>query len=75
MNYKKLVNELDSLMDLIKSEQKKNEKTVEYFFSQLTEEEKNIRKDLKNENNKTSRKKLKNKLGMVRQAFGTLEAV
>ncbi len=42
MNFKKLVNELNSLMDSIINDHQKNEKTMKSFFTQLKEEENSI---------------------------------
>lgn len=74
MNFNSLVNELNSVMDSIINDQKKNEKTMKSFYSQLKEEEINLHKKLKKESSKNSRKKLERKLDLVKQAFGSLQA-
>ncbi len=75
MSYKKLVNDFNSIIDSIINDHLQYEKAKKAFFTQLKEEENNVRKKLKKINSKASRKKLKKKLGMVQQAYAYLETV
>ena len=73
MKSKKLVNELNSLMDSAESKRQKHKKILKTFFRDFKKEEQKIRKKMKQENNKASLKKLKRKLGMVKEAYALLD--
>jgi len=74
MKSQKLVNELNDLLASAAKEREDHKKTLRTFFRQFKDEEQDIRKKLRIEDNKASRKKLKKKLGMVQEAYGILNA-
>lgn len=74
MKSQKLINELDTLLTTASIERKKHQKTLKAFFQQFQNEEQSIRMKLDKEKSKSSRKKLKKELGMVREAYDILSA-
>lgn len=75
MKYDKLIDELNNLLDSAACEQEKHQKKLQLFFEQFRSEEKKLLKQLKKENLKTNRNKLKKELGVVQKAYTILGAV
>ena len=72
MKYKKLINESSNLFDSINEQQRKHQKKLKLYFVQFKTEEQELRKKLKKENGKNSRRKLKKELGIVKEAYAIL---
>ena len=72
MNYKKLVNELDNLLDLATKEQNKHKKVLEHYLQKITAKEKVLRRELESEKKRSARGKLNKELGMVKTGYELL---
>ena len=72
MKYQKLVDELNNLLDLAAKEQKKRRDTLKFYQAQFMDEERKLRKKLKQSSDKVNRKKLKKELGLVKEAYAIL---
>lgn len=74
MKYKKLVNELNDNLALAGKERHKHQKVLKSYLKCIKTEEQDIRTKLENENDETSRRKLNNKLDLVKEAYGILDS-
>ncbi len=72
MKYKKLVNELNNHLELASKEQHKHQTKLKSYLGRFKTEEQDIRTKLEKENDKTSRRKLKKELDLVKVAYGML---
>lgn len=73
MKYKKLVAELNSLLDSVARQRDRHQKKVKQYLEQFKSEEKELRKQLENETDKGGREKLERDLGLVKQAYAILD--
>ena len=69
MKSKKLVVELNNLLDSATKEQKKRRKGLKIYADKVKTEEKIIRAKLKNNVTKSTRRKLKKELSLVNKAY------
>jgi len=74
MKYKKLVNELNHHLVLAGKEKLKHQKILKSYLQRFRTEEQDIRSKLENENDETSRRKLNEKLNLVKEAYGMLDS-
>lgn len=72
MKYQKLVNELNNLLGSATGQSHKHQEKLNLYLGQFKTEEQKLRRKLENENNKTSRGKLKRELGVVKEAYAIL---
>lgn len=74
MKYQKLTNKLNDLLDLTGREEDKHQEKLNKYFWRLRAEEQKLRKKMKNEIDKTSRKRLKKKLNIVNKGYDLLSS-
>ena len=72
MKYQKLVNELNNLLGSATRRSHEHQEKLNLFLGRFKAEEQKLLEKLENENNKTSRGKLKRELGMVKEAYAIL---
>jgi len=74
MKTKKLVNELNNVLDMAAAQRRKHQEKLESFRRQVEAEEQNLRLKLEAAKDKADRKKLKSELNTVKKAFALLAA-
>lgn len=72
MKYQKLTDKLNDLLELTGREEDKKQENLNKYFWRLRAEEQKLHKKIKNENDKTSRKRLKKKLKIVNEGYDLL---
>jgi len=74
MKSKKLLNELNTVLESTSECRKKHQDVLKSFLMQFKAEEAKLVKNLKNATDENSRNKWEEKLGLVREAYEILEA-
>jgi len=72
MKYQKLVNDLNNLLDSAARQHHERQETLKFYLGQLNSEEKKLRKKLERKNNKTTRRRLKRDLGLIKNTYAIL---
>ena len=74
MTVNKIINQLDQQLDLMTQYQRNRKKKLVKFHKQFKTEEKNLRTELGNQTNQSSRRKLKKKLRIVKKAYSMIDS-
>ena len=74
MKSQKVVDELNNVTEATSSCRMRHHKTLRTFLMQFKVEEKRLIRKLKNATDESSREKWEEKLGLVREAYQSLEA-
>ncbi len=74
MNSRKIMTELEKLLEASFKEQHKHQEILKYYLKKFKAKKQELHKKLEKEIKKTNRKKLKGDLGMIKKGCKTLGA-